>query len=250
VDLATRAFFFLSAFGFWKPGARMIERDEASIDEQAATVGRRRLRRTARRARNHLALGLGTLGVAAVLFLGIDSPDARFRASMASAYVALALFTVTLAFGPVNALRGRRYPVSTDIRRDFGIWSGLVAVGHVIIGLQVHIRGRMKEYFLDRIHGLWLPRPDLFGLANYTGLVAGLAFVALLVTSNDVSLRKLGTGRWVRLHALVVWTLVLTIVHGAAYQVIEKRNAGFIALFVALALAAIAVRVAAPGTRR
>ena len=169
---------------------------------------------------------------------------------MASAYVALALFTVTLAFGPVNALRGRRYPVSTDIRRDFGIWSGLVAIAHVIIGLQVHLRGRMKEYFLDSIHGLWLPRPDLFGLANYTGLVAGLVFVVLLITSNDMSLRKLGTGRWVRVHALVVWSLVLTIVHGVAYQVIEKRKLAFIALFASLALVGIAVRVAAPRARR
>lgn len=228
----------------------MSERGNATVDEQGASVGRRRLARPARRVRNHVALGLGTLGAAAVLFWGIDSPDARFRASMASAYVALALFTVTLAFGPVNALRGRRYPVSTDIRRDFGIWSGLVAIAHVIIGLQVHLRGRMKEYFLDSIHGLWLPRPDLFGLANYTGLVAGLVFVVLLITSNDMSLRKLGTGRWVRVHALVVWSLVLTIVHGVAYQVIEKRKLAFIALFASLALVGIAVRVAAPRARR
>jgi len=228
----------------------MIEGDGDNVDEHGASLRRKRLPRAARRIRNHVALGLSTFAVGAALFFGIDSPDARFRASMASAYVALALFAVTLALGPVNALRGRRYPVSTDIRRDFGIWAGLVAVAHVIIGLQVHLRGRMKEYFLDQIHGLWLPRPDLFGVANYTGLAAGLVFLALLVTSNDVSLRKLGTGRWSRLHALVVWTLVLTVVHGAAYQVIEKREAPFIALFVVLSVADVAVRVVAHRSRR
>ena len=209
-------------------------------------AGAKRLSRAARRVRNHIALGVGTIGIGLSLYLGIDSADSRFRASMATAYVALALFGITLAFGPVNALRGRRYPVSTDIRRDFGIWAGMVAVAHAIIGLQVHLRGRMKEYFVDRIAGMWLPRPDLFGVANYTGLIAGLIFFALLVTSNDASLRGLGTSRWSRLHALVLWSLVLTVVHGAAYQVIEKRNAAFIAVFAALALAAFGVRMLVP----
>ena len=226
----------------------MIERME---HPEAVGGGReKRPRRGRRRVRNHLALGLATLVAGGALFVGIGSPDGRFRASMATAYVALALFAVTLAFGPVNAMRGRRYPVSTDIRRDFGIWAGLAAVAHVIIGLQVHLRGRMKEYFVDRIAGIWLPRPDLFGLANYTGLVAGLIFLALLVTSNDASLRGLGTLRWGRLHALVLWALVLTVAHGAAYQVIEKRNAAFIALFAALAMVAFGVRMLAGRRRR
>ena len=158
---------------------------------------------------------------------------------MATAYVALLLFAITLAFGPYAALRGRRYPVSSDIRRDFGIWSGIVAVAHVVAGLQVHLRGKMWEYFLRPTKGLLLPRIDPFGAANYAGLVAAMIFVALLVTSNDASLRRLGTRRWQLLHGLIAWALILTVLHGAVYQMIENRWWGLVVLLFVLAGGAV-----------
>src|SRR5262245_25605789 len=163
-----------------------------------------------RRVRNHLTLGAASLGAIWAVFAAIESDDPVFRASIATAYVALGLFLVTLAFGPYAALRGRRYPVSTDIRRDFGIWTALVAIVHVVVGLQVHLRGKMWEYFVHSTKGVVLPRIDPFGVANYTGLAATLMFVALLATSNDASLRGLGTGRWRSLHRLVTWGLIFT----------------------------------------
>jgi sulfoxide reductase heme-binding subunit YedZ len=178
----------------------------------------------------------------ALVFASVRSDDAVFRASMATAYVALALFVITLAFGPVASLRGRRYPVTTDIRRDFGIWSGAFTLAHVAIGLQVHMRGKMWEYFAHSSHGSVLPRVDPFGLANYAGLAATLLFVVLLVTSNDASLRRLGGSRWQRIHRLADWALILTLVHGAAYQWIEKRPWAFVILFVALTLSSIGPR--------
>ena len=156
-----------------------------------------------RRVRDHLTLGAGSLVATSAVFAAIESDDPVFRASIATAYVALGLFLVTLAFGPYAALRGRRYPVSTDIRRDFGIWTALVAIVHVVVGLQVHLRGKMWEYFVRPMKGVLLPRIDPFGVANYTGLTAGLILIALLVTSNDASLRRLGTERWRSVHALV-----------------------------------------------
>ena len=202
------------------------------------------LTRRNRRVRNHAALGTASVGATWAVFAAIDSNDLVFRVSIATAYVALALLVITLGFGPYAALRGRRYPVSADLRRDFGIWSALVAMAHVVAGLQVHLRGKMWEYFVRPVKGSILPRIDPFGAANYAGLVATLILVALLVTSNDASLRRLGTSRWQSLHAFVTWGLVLTLLHAATYQFIEKRRWETVVLLLAVSVAAVWVRLA------
>lgn len=196
-----------------------------------------------RRVRNHAALGTASLGAAWAVFAGIGSNDPIFRVSIATAYVALMLLIITLGFGPYAALKGRRYPVSTDVRRDFGIWSALVAIVHVVAGLQVHLRGKMWEYFVRPIKGVLLPRIDPFGAANYTGLVAALILVALLATSNDASLRRLGAAKWRSLHALVTWGLVLTLLHAVTYQFIEKRLWETVVLLLVVSIAAVWLRI-------
>lgn len=196
-----------------------------------------------RRVRRHVLLGAGSFAAIALVFGIIPSDDPIFQASMATAYVALGLLAVTLAFGPVASLRGRRYPVSTDIRRDYGIWSAIVALVHVVVGLQVHLRGKMHEYFVQQLGVVPLPRADAFGVANYAGAVAGLILVALLVTSNDMSLRRLGTDRWRTVHALASWGLVLTLLHGAVYQAVEKRAWSFVLAFAVLAFATTGLRL-------
>src|SRR6478672_3921539 len=204
--------------------------------------------RRARRVRNHVALGAASLAGVWAVFAVIDSNDTVFRVSMATAYVALVLFIITLGFGPYAALRGRRYPVSADLRRDFGIWSALVAIAHVVVGLQVHLRGKMWEYFVQPTKGVLLPRIDPFGAANYTGLAATVILVALLATSNDASLRRLGTGRWRSLHALVTWGLVLTLFHAATYQFIEDRRWETVVMLLTLSVIVVWLRIA--GIRR
>lgn len=176
--------------------------------------------------------------------MAIDSADARYRASMATAYVSLALLAVTIALGPVTALRGRRYPVSTDVRRDFGIWTAIVAIVHVIVGLQVHLRGKMWEYFLHARSGSLVPRIDPFGGANYAGLAAVLLLVILLLTSNDASMRRFGSERWRRIHQLTPWAMMLTLVHGALYQFVEKRPWGYVMALGATAVVLTILRFA------
>src|SRR5689334_9170109 len=97
--------------------------------------------RAVRRLWTHLALGATSILLAIAISRSVPSNDALARASLATAYVALGLFVATLAFGPLAALRGRRYPLSTDVRRDVGIWAGIAALAHVVLGLQVHLRG-------------------------------------------------------------------------------------------------------------
>jgi methionine sulfoxide reductase heme-binding subunit len=211
-------------------------------------TARTTLSRRARRVRNHAALGAASLGAVWAVFAGVEAKDTVFRVSIATAYVALVLFVITLGFGPYAALGGRRYPVSADIRRDFGIWSALVAIAHVVAGLQVHLRGKMWEYFVQSVKGVLLPRIDPFGAANYTGLAATVILIALLATSNDASLRRLGTGRWRSLHALVTWGLVLTLLHAATYQFIENRRWETVVMLLVLSVIVVWLRIA--GIRR
>lgn len=68
------------------------------------------------------------------LYYAVESPDAKYKWSMSTAYVSLLLLGCTLLTGPLNVLRRQRNPVSTDLRRDIGIWSGIVSLVHVGIG--------------------------------------------------------------------------------------------------------------------
>ncbi len=80
--------------------------------------------------------------------------DVISRLSIATAYPALFLTAAALSIGPWNVLRGRTNPVSFDLRRDLGIWAGIMALLHTGIGLNVHLRGRPWLYFIDQHHQL------------------------------------------------------------------------------------------------
>lgn len=162
---------------------------------------------------------------------------------MATAYVSIALMAAVLALGPLNLLRRRPNPVSTDLRRDVAIWAGLTAVAHFVVGLQVHMKHRWL-YFVREVpgSGALVPRADLFGFANDTGLVATLIVALLLVLSNDLSLRQLGTRRWKSLQRWNYAAAILVLAHGIAYQVIEKRHAPFVLVFAVVVAAALAAQ--------
>jgi len=144
--------------------------------------------------------------------------------SIASAYPSLLLLAATLLLGPWNLLRRRPNPISFDLRRDLGIWAGITAVFHTVIGLNVHLRGRPWLYFIDEHRGL---RHDLFGFSNDTGLFAALLFLLLLAISNDLSLRRLGSRRWKSLQQWTYLAALLTVMHAVGYQSIEKRPAAY-----------------------
>jgi len=164
---------------------------------------------------------------------------------MATAYSSLALLAATLAIGPYNLIRGRPNPVSTYLRRDLGIWTALLALAHVVVGLQVHLAGRLWLYFVPPVEERkWLPvRFDSFGLANYTGLASMLILLLLLAISNDRSLRTLGAKRWKRIQRWAYAATLLMAAHGGLYQVIEKRTALWILFFVTLMLATGALQL-------
>jgi sulfoxide reductase heme-binding subunit YedZ len=144
--------------------------------------------------------------------------------SIATAYPAFFLTGAAIFLGPWNVIRGRANPVTFDLRRDLGIWAGVMALLHTGIGINVHLRGRPWLYFVDQHDRV---RHDLFGFGNDTGLLAVLLFLLLLALSNDVSLRRLGTRKWKSLQRWTYAAVVLTIAHGIAYQQIEKRQQSY-----------------------
>lgn len=216
----------------------------------------------ARRATRHGALALATGTLTAAVVALVPGKYLVPRVSLATAYVGLALMGLSLAIGPWNVLRGRPNPVSTDLRRDVGIWGGVAGLVHTVLGLQAHLGGRFWLYFVKpyeshRFGDVFVPRLDPFGFANYTGLGVTVLLAMLLALSNDVSLRRLGTARWKALQRWNYAAMLLVVLHGVAYQVIEKRRPPFVALFGALALATALVQAAgyrrartSPGRRR
>jgi sulfoxide reductase heme-binding subunit YedZ len=157
---------------------------------------------------------------------------------MATAYAGLVFLAASLWLGPWNVLRRRPNPISFDFRRDVGIWTGILAIVHTVIGLTVHLRGRMWMYFFEGLNPLKLQNTQ-FGFANFTGLAAALLFLMLLIISNDLSLRALKTNRWKSLQRWTYVAFVLTAAHGIAYQSIEKRHVPWVLVF-ALVMAAVA----------
>ncbi len=203
----------------------------------------RRARRTRRHVRLAVASGLLT-GLLAVVF-GFDYSLLR-GLSIASGYAALMLLAATLMIGPLNVLRGRPNPVSSDLRRDLGIWAGILALAHVVVGLQAHFRGAMWKYFLYELPNRadLLPlRTDVFGLANHAGLLATFIVMLLLALSNDLSLRRLGTRRWKLLHRSNYFYFLFTVLHAVAFQFVQIRRLPLLGLLGLTVAATVTVQL-------
>ncbi len=182
-------------------------------------------------------LPICAVSVATVFLLYVTRPykDVLTKISFSTAYPALVLIAITLLIGPWNLLRGKRMPISSDWRRDIGIWAGILAIVHTAVGQNVHLRGRPWLYYIyDRKEAQMLPlRHDLFGFANYTGLISALILLVLLATSNDYSLRALGTPRWKQMQRWNYFAFALAGAHAIGYQTNEKQQMPFVAIVIA-----------------
>jgi sulfoxide reductase heme-binding subunit YedZ len=199
------------------------------------------------RVTRHLVLFLASCVTGAAFYLALAPDRLIWWLSMSSAYGSLVLLALSLMIGPWNRLRGRPNPVSGYLRRDVGIWAGILGIVHVIAGLQVHFAGRMWLYFVPSPDqpSRFPFRTDAFGLTNYAGLAATLILLLLLVLSNDASLRAIGTKRWKSLQRWNYAGAALVVAHGAVYQILETRAAGFVGACAAIVIAALAMQLAA-----
>jgi sulfoxide reductase heme-binding subunit YedZ len=183
---------------------------------------------------HHLFLLLATAVAVFLLYITRPYRDVVTRLSFSTAYPALILLVITLCIGPWKLLRGQRTPVSIDLRRDVGIWAGILGIFHTVIGLCVHLRGRPWLYFVYQpSEGHTFPlRHDIFGFANYTGSIATIILLLLFVTSNDYALRRLGTPRWKQLQRWNYVLFLFALLHTIAYQIMEKQRVPFVATVV------------------
>jgi len=188
--------------------------------------------------RHHLPIGAATLLAGHILYVTRDYPDVISRLSFASAWPALVLLAVTLGIGPWRTLRGKAPVLSQDLRRDWGIWAGMAGVFHAVIGQCVHLRGRPWLYYVyEKLDEHVVPlRHDIFGFSNYTGLIAALILAALLATSSDAMMKKLGNAGWKKLQRWNYACAALAAVHTFGYLLgIESIK------FDAIAVAALCV---------
>lgn len=195
--------------------------------------------------RHHLPLLLLSFVSVAILYQTRPYKDILSRASFATAYPALALLAATLLIGPRNLLRRKANPVSSDLRRDVGIWAGILGIVHAGVGQFVHLRGRPWLYYVygpgEHHHGM---RHDLFGLANYSGALGVLLLIALLATSNDFSLRRFGARRWKKLQRWNYAVFALVAVHTFAFQGVETQKEQWVITAAACIAAATILQIA------
>ncbi len=221
----------------------------------SGSLRNRRLQR--RFARHHLPLAAACGAAVAALYVTRGYADWVMRASFSTAYPAIVLLAATLMLGPCNLLLRRRNPVSSDLRRDVGIWAGIMSLAHAAVGQCVHLRGRPWLYYVyssaeQRHKLLRFPlRHDVFGWANWTGLAATVLVIALLATSSDLALRRLGVSGWKKLQRWNYAVFALAAFHGFAYQRgIEKQHLPFVLTCVVCVAFVLALQAAGASARR
>ena len=197
---------------------------------------------TSRRAeviRRHLGVGaLALLATLAFQFAFAEMPPERAW-NRALADAALVLFGLTMASGALVRLRGGHLLFS--VRRELGLWSAILAGGHVLVVALVWLDVRSGD----------LVRDAGYAMGNLVGVVA-LAYTLLLaVTSNDYAQRRLGAS-WTHLQRAAITCYVLVALHSAYFLFLEAGGAGPLAPprwlrlgFLAGVAALVALRTAA-----
>lgn len=190
----------------------------------------------AHRWRNHAALLLISLAGIYAAHLYSPHADILYLLTIGPAYLSLLFLALTLCLGTLNLFRKRANPVNIDLRRDLGVWAGITGVVHVVFGLQIHRGGLLAAYFfqLNDDGTFNAPLTNLFGISNWIGALATLVLIALLVTSNDWSLKRLKGRRWKTLQRFNYALAVLTALHTWGYQVVSRREAPFGWAFVGM----------------
>jgi sulfoxide reductase heme-binding subunit YedZ len=193
--------------------------------------------------RHHLPLALISTAFTLALYVTRPFPQVIPRLAFATAYPALILICLTLLLGPWKFLIGERLQVSFDLRRDIGIWAGIMGLFHTGVGQFVHMAGKFWLYYLYpdwQLKHIQPFRHDIFGFSNDTGLLAAFILLALLATSNDASLRWLGTPGWKSLQRWNYGCFALTAAHTFGYQLGIGGGRGW---FLVTSIVAVAITV-------
>ncbi len=167
--------------------------------------------------RRTLLRHLVVVGLAAALVYAFGaihgqwSPMHRWNRAFADA--SLALLVVTMSIGPLSRL----WPAllrTVAYRRETGIYATLLAAVHTVIILGGWVEwdfARLFGYEIIPQTGEYVMFQQGFGLANVIGIAALAYALMLMLTSNDRSIRMLGSSVWKFLQngATVLWGLAL-----------------------------------------
>jgi methionine sulfoxide reductase heme-binding subunit len=209
---------------------------------------RQKARLSRRLLRHHVPLALLSLAIVGAIWVLLGHEGRISRLTVATAYAGLFMLAGTLLLGPLNILRARPNPISTDLRRDVGIWAALLGVAHVVVGLLTHFPGEPWLFFFN---GGRIPlRLDRFGIANYLGLAAVLILLLLLALSNDWALRSFGTRQWKALQRLNYILLGLVTIHALVYFGYEDRRLPFIGVLAVAVSVVVGIQLAGVRKRR
>jgi sulfoxide reductase heme-binding subunit YedZ len=194
---------------------------------------------------HHIALLVVATDLTFAFYFVTPSAASHFRLSLATAYAALIFLAVTLIIGPLNLLLKLRNPVSGDLRRDIGIWAAFLSLLHVLVSLPIPAVN-VLFFFADQtgVQGDLTPRLDLFGLANYVGLLATALALFLLLLANDWSLTLLGARRWKRYQRWTYPLFILVLLHGLGYILLQHRSPPLLATFILVPVVAIVLQLA------
>ncbi|MYF90547.1 MAG: protein-methionine-sulfoxide reductase heme-binding subunit MsrQ [Boseongicola sp. SB0676_bin_33] len=113
--------------------------------------------------------------------------------------LALQVLIATLAVRPVNKWTGINF---LKLRRAFGVVTFFYVLLHLLVWLVLDVQ------FLDQIWADIVKRPYIT-----VGMGAFALMIPLALTSNNLSLRKLGPVRWRRLHRLMYPVVLLGAIH-------------------------------------
>lgn len=198
-----------------------------------------------RRLHHHLILtGITALMLVIAAFAG-PVEDLIDRFSIVTAYLCLGLLCTGLVIGPVRAVHTGRPTTNNYLRRDVGIWAALTGLVHLVVGTVESMTPIYRQAYVT-VADPWpsvLVRTELFVWGTIAGLIVGAVVLLLLLLSNDRALRLLGVRWWKRLHRTSYLAFVLTVLHGLAFQVLESRNAGLIAMVLAASLAVLTMQI-------
>jgi sulfoxide reductase heme-binding subunit YedZ len=192
----------------------------------------------------HLALAAFTVAGFYAAHLYVPYADVPYLLTISMAYVSLALVAFSLLIGPYKLLWQRGNPVNIDLRRDVGIWAAVTGCIHVFFGFQIHFNGQIWAYFLELTpRGYRLAR-TVFGFSNDVGLVATVILIALLLLSNDYSMRRLKGKRWKFWQRFNYLLVILVLIHTLGYQTVSRREQVFTLGTLVLTVIVLAVQAA------
>jgi methionine sulfoxide reductase heme-binding subunit len=166
--------------------------------------------------------------------------------TVATGYLGVALLAVTLLLGPANLVLARRNPVSSYLRRDAGIWTGVFSVVHVILAAAMHVShgsGVVASVLHFFVAEDGRPLTNSFGLGNWTGAAALVIVFALLATSSDAALRALRAKPWKWIQRLTYVLFALVMLHAFFYGALLRMTSPFTLLLILSVSAVLAGQV-------